>query len=140
MPCALVLKHSVLKFLTLFYEYMPWCRDIVFRMILTLFYEYMSLIIQQMAPSICHVNIGVLKTWLGISDRINFSHFISLVLIKSNVLDKDDCEEEPCSFGHCIDMVDKYHCDCNIFFTGLNCTKSKLLNFNNHLGRILEDN
>jgi len=39
--------------------------------------------------------------------------------------DKDDCENEPCEYGNCVDEINGFQCECNMFFKGKTCSKSK---------------
>lgn len=32
-----------------------------------------------------------------------------------------DCADSPCIHGTCIYGTFSYHCDCNVFFGGINC-------------------
>lgn len=35
--------------------------------------------------------------------------------------DTIDCADSPCIHGTCIYGTFSYHCDCNVFFGGINC-------------------
>ena len=56
----------------------------------------------------------------GRSRYVAFTQIYKMYII----LDKNECETDPCSYGSCIDKVNDYSCECNVFFHGRNCSKS----------------
>ena len=48
-----------------------------------------------------------------------------------NVLDIDDCIEEPChNSGQCFDQINSYNCSCTEFWTGQHCEQGKCYQMN----------
>lgn len=41
--------------------------------------------------------------------------------------DTIDCDSSPCIHGTCIYGTFSYHCDCNVFFGGINCDEGNTL-------------
>ena len=38
-----------------------------------------------------------------------------------NILDIDECKLNPCVFGNCTDLLNKFSCSCNYGFDGILC-------------------
>ena len=47
-------------------------------------------------------------------------------LIKAEMIEliDDDCRNNPCQNGQCIDLEKDYRCDCNPGFSGKNCDET----------------
>lgn len=38
----------------------------------------------------------------------------------------DECKDVNCNYGHCIDYIGKFECDCDFFFKGLECDEKEV--------------
>ena len=58
-------------------------------------------------------------------------------LIESKLIEaQDDCRDNPCQNGQCVDLENDYSCDCNPGFSGKNCDETCPLD--NPLYRIVD--
>ena len=57
------------------------------------------------------------------SEYVDRSIHVACLLL----LDIDDCNDQPCVNGSCIDAINTYSCLCGSGFTGYNCSTGTLL-------------
>ena len=70
----------------------------------------------------CLSEITELKT--SIFELINSKYDLinsKFDLIGSWIEAQDDCRDNPCQNGQCVDLENDYSCDCNPGFSGKNC-------------------
>ena len=62
---------------------------------------------------------------MGNKTRILFFYYLSVFSLTNFILDINECSNNPCINGKCVDKINSYECECQPGYRGKKCEESK---------------